>query len=535
MSAIKFLPLRLIDRGRDLPSDQRRLKDLVGIANGLATLDLVDLGNARGLFINGGKISKQALEPGDVITFGSEIPFRIVFQCKVPAASSIEHPASWSGKESEPDVSGGLERLNLLLEATRLLHSQSPLETVLDAMLDRAITLTNADRGLLLEAYDSGSLQPRAARRSGSRKLAAESLIASRTAVNTAIEQQSAVVTEDLDSAAPALQSARSILEQSLLSVVAIPLYATDHGVEGEGSGSQRRLLGVMYLDSKRRTTFSTLDRQVLDAIAITSASIMENARLARLAQERQRVEQELNIARGIQEALLPRGLRDFPHVTITGLNKPCYEVGGDYFDIFPLADNSVAFLIADVAGKGLGAALLTTMLQGAFSGVSTGSDPGRVFQRINNFLCDHHEVGRHATLFFGSIDRAGNLAYLSAGHPSPFLMRRGEVQELFTEGSLPLGLSPDVEYNVSRKSLQPGDMLVLFSDGITEAENRNGELFGESRLQSVLVQQQETPLDLLQQSIVTAVERFAEGTKQGDDITVMLVRYRNPDTVTNH
>src|SRR5262249_2005852 len=154
----------------------------------------------------------------------------------------------------------------------------------------------------------------------------------------------------------------------------------------------QRRFLGVMYLDSKQRTAFSTLDRQILDAIAIASASIMENARLAKVAQEQQRVEQELNIARGIQQALLPRGPREFPHVTISGLNTPCYEVGGDYFDIFPLNDNRVAFLVADVSGKGLGAALLTTMLQGAFSGVTTGSDPARIFQHVNTFLCDHYE-----------------------------------------------------------------------------------------------------------------------------------------------
>src|SRR5262249_6964771 len=157
-------------------------------------------------------------------------------------------------------------------------------------------------------------------------------------------------------------------------------------------------------------TAFSTLDRQILDAIAIASASIIENARLAKLAQERQRVEQELNIARGIQEALLPRGQHEFPHVLISGMNKPCYEVGGDYFDIFPLTEDRVAFLIGDVSGKGLSAALVTTMLQGAFSGVTTGSAPERIFQHLNTFLCDHADVRKYATLFFGTIDRDGNL-----------------------------------------------------------------------------------------------------------------------------
>jgi sigma-B regulation protein RsbU (phosphoserine phosphatase) len=478
---------------------------------------LVDRGNGRGLFINEEKVSKQELEEEDVITFGADVPYSIVFEAKSAVTVPVETVAARLGPEVSADVSGGLERLNLLLEATRLLHSRSPLETVLDSMLDRAITVMGADRALLLEATDSGSLQPRVARRSGFRKLAPGRFTPSRTAVNTAIERKSAVITQDLGSADALLQSARSIVNQHLLSVVAIPLYARE------------RFLGVMYLDSRHKTAFSTLDREILDAIAIASASIMENARLAKVVQEQQRVEQELNIARGIQQALLPRVPREFAHVTLNGLNKPCSEVGGDYFDIFPLNDNRVAFLIADVSGKGLGSALLTTMLQGAFSGVTSGSDPARVFQHINTFLCDHYEVGRHATLFFGTIDGSGDLEYLNAGHPSPFLMRQGEAQELFTGGSLPLGLMPDIEYPVKRRALESGDTLVLFSDGITEAENRNRELFGESRLQNVLAGQQEAPLDLLQNNIVNAVENFSEGTSQGDDITIMLVRYRTP------
>jgi sigma-B regulation protein RsbU (phosphoserine phosphatase) len=142
--------------------------------------------------------------------------------------------------------------------------------------------------------------------------------------------------------------------------------------------------------------------------------------------------------------------------------------------------------------------------------------------------LCDHAEVRKYATLFFGTIDRDGNLEYVNGGHPSPFVMRRGgEVQDLFTEGSLPVGLIPGAEYAVSRFALEPGDTLVLFSDGITEAENRNHELFGEERFRNVLDGQHENSLDRLEKNIVNSVESFAAGTSQGDDITVMLVRYR--------
>src|SRR5260370_7793764 len=116
----------------------------------------------------------------------------------------------------------------------------------------------------------------------------------------------------------------------------------------------------------------------------------MDNARLGELERERKRLEQEINMARDIQQALAPRDFRESPHLAVTGFNLPCLSVGGDYFDVFPLGEGRTAFLIADVSGKGLGAALLTTMLQGALSGMTLGTDPARVFNHINRFLFDH-------------------------------------------------------------------------------------------------------------------------------------------------
>src|ERR1700730_6159100 len=155
-------------------------------------------------------------------------------------------------------------------------------------------------------------------------------------------------------------------------------------------------------------------------------------------------MEQEINIARDMQQALLPRIFRDYPHLSVSGINFPCLSVGGDYFDVFPLGDTRTAFLIADVSGKGLGAALLATLLQGALSGMTLGTDPARAFSHINRFLCDHAEVGRYATMFFGILDEQGHLEYINAGHPSPFLIRRGVAEDVFTEGSYPVGLVPE-------------------------------------------------------------------------------------------
>jgi sigma-B regulation protein RsbU (phosphoserine phosphatase) len=191
------------------------------------------------------------------------------------------------------------------------------------------------------------------------------------------------------------------------------------------------------------------------------------------------------------------------------------------------MSDDRTAFLIADVSGKGLGAALLTTMLQGALSGMTMGADPVGVFSHINNFLCEHSEVGKYATMFFGVLSRDGDLQYINAGHPSPLLLRRGELAEPFTEGSTPVGLVPGASYKASCVKLQTDDTLILFSDGVTEAADPDEELFGVLRLREALTGCCDSPLEYLQKAVFDSVEKFSRGTSQADDITLLLVRYR--------
>jgi sigma-B regulation protein RsbU (phosphoserine phosphatase) len=490
---------------------------------------LEDRGNQLGVFVNGEKIFKRTLQEGDVVTFGIENSYQIVFHSSAPEIT-IENLLTRMGRISTSESSPvGLGKLNLLLEATMLLHSQLPLDAVLEAMLDRAITITNAERGLLLEGTSEGALLHRLARRAGGASMATEGFSPTQTALRMAVESQTGVITGDLQQADVALQGAQSIIAQRLRSVVAIPLYAMPRASTTESIVHIQRgqFLGVLYLDSRRPAAFSKLDRQILDALAVEAASILDNARLVERERQRQRLEQELSIAREIQQALLPRGFRDFPHLTISGVNTPCHAVGGDYFDVFPMSDDRTAFVIADVAGKGIGAALLTTMLQGALTGMTLGADPARVFHHINDFLCQHAEVGRYATMFFGMLDREGNLDYLNAGHPSPLLLRRGDVSEIFTEGSFPVGLFPEANYVLTRVTLEPRDTLVLFSDGVTEAADVDEKMFGVPRLCQALAGQHEAPLEELQKRVVDSVEKFARGASQADDITVLFIRYR--------
>lgn len=516
--------------------DGRISRRCATIVTGGAGYRLHDRGNRYGLFVNGAKVLEHSLRDGDVITFGLENSYQIIFHAaSVPAPppppESVANLLTRIGTLSElggKSTSGGLNKLNLLLEATSLLHSQLPLDAVLGTMLDHAISITHADRGLLLEPDAAGALRVHQARSNKGENLPPETLNPSQTAINRAISQQSSVITEDLNLAGIDLKAAESIVVQGLRAVVAIPLYASSRSTADTGSEQERgQLLGVIYLDSRRIAAFSALDRQILDALALQAASIMDNARLVLRERERQRLEQELSIARTIQQALLPHGLNDYPHLAVTGVHYPCHEVGGDYFDVVPVSDDRTAILIADVSGKGLGAALLTTMLQGSLSGMTMGADPVKVFNHINRFLCRHAEVGRYATMFIGLMGQDGMLEYIKAGHPSPLLLRQGKVSELYTEGSFPVGLIPEAEYTSARLQLEPDDTLVLFSDGVTEAENPAHDLFEVTRLSQVLTGRDNAPVDELQQSILDAVRGFTKGADQSDDITLLVVRYR--------
>jgi phosphoserine phosphatase RsbU/P len=519
-------------------SDRRISRNCAAIVIEANRFYVEDRGQRRGLFVNGEKVESRELQDGDSITFGLDDSYEIIFRSgKTSDEDSLPHLLTRMEHitSSEP-TGGGLVKLKRLLEATSLLHSQLPLDVVLGHMLDHAVSVTDADRGLLLEADATGALKVKLARRSGGLRLPPESLTPSQTAIQLALKQQSPVITEDLAQADVDLQAAQSIVAQRLRAVVVIPLFGMSRANTQESMVNVKRgdFLGILYLDSRRPAAFSKLDRQILDALAADAASILDNARLVERERERQRLEQEINIARDIQQALLPRDFREYPHLAVTGFNLPCLSVGGDYFDVFPLGEGRTAFLIADVSGKGLGAAILTTMLQGALSGMTLGIDPARVVNHVNRFLCSHSEVGRYATMFFGILDQEGHLEFINAGHPSPILIRKGVADEAFTEGSFPVGLVPEAQYTAVCLKLEPGDTLVLFSDGVTEAADPDEQMFGTTRLKELLTGQPECPLEQLQKCVLEAVENFARGAHQADDLTLLIVRYRATAATTD-
>ena len=514
--------------------DMRISRNCMVITEGDPVFFLEDRGQRDGIFINGELATFQALTDGDRIRLGTDEGCQLIFRlpsetaAQDQAESKLRSILGSMGNDSGEELDG----LKLLLEATSLMSSQLPLESILSTMLDHAINITRADRGMLLEPDAAGVLQVKLARGQGGQSLPPEQMNPSRSVLGSAVELKTAVVNEDLNLAEMNLQNAQSVVLQLLRSSVVIPLYCVPTRHEGASSEpASRQLLGAVYLDSRRTATFSKLDRQILEALGAQAGSILEHARLIERERERRRFEQELSIAREIQQALLPQGLQDYPCFTITGRHRPCDGVGGDYFDVFPLADGRLALVIADVAGKGLGAALVTTMLQGALSGMNLGVEPVKVFNQLNQFLCGRAAVGRCVTIFFGLLDPKGTLEFVRAGHPSPLLMRRGVVSELYSEGSLPLGLLAESDYAATRIQLEADDTILLYTDGVTEAEDTQRHLFQDVGLKHVFGQHQNSSLDTMLDAIFSAVDTFSRGMDQSDDVTLLVVRFRSPDS----
>src|SRR5208283_3438722 len=250
--------------------------------------------------------------------------------------------------------------------------------------------------------------------------------------------------------------------------------------------GRAPEMLGLLYLDTRSQAAAVTgLDRQVLQTLAVEGSTVIENARLFRLARNQERIQHEMFLARNIQKGLLPRELPQGDYFQVFSITTPTEAVGGDYYDVVELPDGRYGFALADVAGKGLPAALMAASLQGAFGAMAAGApNLSELFGRVNDYLCDHTPQEMFATFLYCVLDRQGGLEFVNAGHIPPLIVRaEGGVVDRPYSSNFPVGLFPGVQFTVDRQQLYPGDLIVTTSDGVTEARDPAGELFGDGRL----------------------------------------------------
>jgi sigma-B regulation protein RsbU (phosphoserine phosphatase) len=234
--------------------------------------------------------------------------------------------------------------------------------------------------------------------------------------------------------------------------------------------------------------------------------------------------EEDFQKAREIQENLLPKHIAQVRGYQVSGIWQPAQSVGGDYYDVLPLSDASLGIAIADVVGKGVSAALLMANLQAAVRAFAANADdPAQVCEKINGVMCSNVATGKFITLFYCVLDAARRrLSYCNAGHNPPILLRGDAVSRLEEGGAL-LGVFRDWHYEQRTVELQPGDCILMFTDGVTEAENLAGEEFGEERLIDTLRQLRSLPAQEIQTRILDAVRDFCSGNFR-DDATLLVI-----------
>ena len=304
------------------------------------------------------------------------------------------------------------------------------------------------------------------------------------------------------------------------------PLRLVRYVERAEQRGAEE-IIGVLYLDSRERGTLRSMSAQsALDTLSAEAALAIENARLYREALDKAKFEQELKVAAAIQQSLLPVANREGAFFSTAAASVACRAVGGDFFDYVDLATNQFGFILGDVAGKGSPAALLAAAVLGMFSAEATYQPrPAPLVTRLNHGLFRRAIEARFLTSFYGILAPDGSLTYCNAGHNAPLLVSRDAIRRL-ERGGVVLGLFEQATYEQETVTLQPGDLVILFSDGVTEAMNPVMDEFTDDRLLDCAIKHRgQTPQAVLD-ALLADVHEFCAGATQSDDITVVMVRY---------
>ena len=287
------------------------------------------------------------------------------------------------------------------------------------------------------------------------------------------------------------------------------------------------RIIGLLTaFNKKSESGFSSDDQRLLSIIAAQSAHVIEHARLLQKEQELFKLEEEYRMAKEIQLNILPKQIPAIEGYDIFAINIPAKEVGGDYYDFIKLTGNRIAFCLGDITGKGLAAAMLMANLQATLRGQAlTQNNVCDNIKNSNVLLFNSTAENRFATLFYGELDFVNHtITYCNAGHDAPVSLFKNNITRL-TEGGLLMGCFDFAEYEQKDKQIQPGELLLIFSDGVTEAMNDNHEEFDEEKLISIVKSNQNLKVKELIEKIVADVRVHSSKVEQSDDITLLAIK----------
>lgn len=487
---------------------------------------LNDLDSKMGTYLNGDRIKQDRLTNGDRVQLGGLQGTRLSFH----TGDLLQSLLSFSDARADIGLSlHGFKEVGKLFAAFRALSSIAVLDDLLALVVDTAIELTGTERGFIMLKEQNRNLNFRCARDNNKRPLDGSCFQTSKRVPEDVFKTGRPIFIKDLDFGQ--VDGSHDFTRQlGLRSISCVPLrYLTVRDDFNTSTVARTEIIGVLYVDSPNISVKMSETRvDALETLASEAAMAIYNARLYKDSQDKRRFDEQLATAREIQQALLPKPNRDLGFVRACSLSLPCYSIGGDYFDYFDLENGHFGFAVGDVAGKGMPAAILASLIQGMFAAQNLlGAPLASIIRDVNRNLVQRGTGNRFVTFFFGIVDPEGNCTYVNAGHNPPFLLsRNGSIKELQT-GGMVLGLFAEAEYETGTVKMQPSDHLVLFTDGVIEALNSDEEEFGLPRLVELTQKNAQASATEILSLIKDSVLSFSAHAPQHDDITMMVLGYR--------
>ncbi len=496
-------------------------------------LVLTDLGSRNGTQLNGARILEPVVvRPGDRIVLGEttiEVSEEVLTGTRVlidaagersdrtmistsSAVVSLRRPAAREVTDAA-ELKRLATSLQILNEVSLALLTDIPLSELSRLILEKLFAYLEPDRGLLMLRDGSGELQPEALK--FAEGIDPADIRLSRTLVETVTGQKHGVLMIDTATDVK-IGTAESIRMQGITSCLAAPLLA------GED------VIGLVYLEARLgRKSFTEEDLSLLTSLANTAAIKIQNQKLQEAAAAKLRIDREMALAWDVQRRLFPEEAPRLPSSELVGRTLPSRTVSGDYYDYFVRGDGTVDIVVADVCGKGIAASILAASVQSAFQAwAEEDFSPDRLCARLNDFVHRRTSPEKFITMIAALYDPAsGAVVYSNAGHNPGIVLRAAGGHELLPAQGPPLGLFPGRTYGSGAFTLSPGDLLVLYTDGLTEAANPDDDEFGLDRLVALARSVAERPLPEIEGTIGEGLAAFAAGVPFHDDRTLVLLR----------
>jgi serine phosphatase RsbU (regulator of sigma subunit) len=481
---------------------------------------IVDQSSRHGTFVNGERVNRRKLARNDRVEFGVQgAAYALFSPDRSPSSAAQQFLSQFSTWKPATGAGSDLEMLNVFLEAARKLNTSGVLDDVLHTLLEAALRLTHAERGFVFLRHPDGELRLAAGRDKKGESINDDSTI-SRSVLRDAAKSASEFLVTDTDDT-DKLAGRESVVAHNLHSVICIPLRKTviQDKVREETKPGESDVQGVLYLDAHFLSgKLSSVSHDILRTIANGAATLVENAALVQAEDAAKRYRQELSIAAEIQQRLMTVTVPEVPFAKVNAVSYACKDIGGDFFDLV-YTDGGLSLIVADVSGKGVSAAVVASILQGMlYSQLARDSSLPEMIAAVNRFLCDKVGGQKYATLVIARLLGNGEMELMNCGHVPPLLISGDSITKL-EEGNLPVGLVPGAEFQATRLQLKPGDRLLLVTDGVTEAEDAEGEFFGMERLENC----GKDGFAAIEQ----AVTDFRGDTALTDDCTITEMIYR--------